>query len=105
MAKKTKQIKVGHTPGPWSSEPGNAITADFGGVGVAILEPIDDFWCGDCSRYPTPEEMAANARLIAAAPELLAALKNLLCEADDDGITREGVDRALAAIDNAERQP
>jgi hypothetical protein len=51
----------------------------------------------------TVEKLAANARLIAAAPELANALEQLLREADDDGITRDGVDRALLALAAAGR--
>lgn len=80
------------TPGPWSDEPGNAITADFGGVGVAILEPLESFWCGDCARLPGEEEMTANARLIAAAPDLLKACQALLdrFRYHSDGVIYQG---------------
>lgn len=62
-----------HTPGQWSSELGNCITADFGDVGIAILEPLDSIWCCDVNRLPEGDELDANARLIAAAPDLLEA--------------------------------
>lgn len=48
-----------HTPGPWDWQDGRLI-GDINGEGVAVLL-----------------DMAANARLIAAAPELLAALEKV----------------------------
>ena len=57
-----------HTPGPWTVAASRAI---FGGGGIpeeiATVRPT----------RPTSDEAEANARLIAAAPELLAALQNL----------------------------
>ncbi len=73
-----------HTPGPWSvsgrDDPAvQVIGADGYGVGrahtigVAISGRHAD---PECRRSRSPEEAAANARLISAAPDLLAA-----CEA------------------------
>ena len=71
-------MTVKHTPAPW-----RVSRADRDGAGVHAVACIA--WCGVSSNYgQTPEttqhidadECAANARLIAAAPELLAA-----CEA------------------------
>lgn len=67
-----------HTPGPWSCEEGNCVTADFAGTAICILEPVDSFWCGDVCRHPEGEEFTANASLIAAAPDLLRACKQLV---------------------------
>lgn len=66
-----------HTPGPWFVfENGHCVggpgETEAGTAGVAL--------CG--MRLRTPEEIAANARLIAAAPEMLAAL-----EAEEEAIT------------------
>ena len=62
-----------HTPGPW-----NARHTPFRGQG------IQDVWCIDWS--PDQEEVAeivhgaANARLIAAAPDLLEALQDMVSD-------------------------
>lgn len=61
-----------HTPGPWRVGPvDDTIVTDAAGKEVAAID-------GD---YNNPDEwprMEANARLIAAAPELLDALKRLI---------------------------
>lgn len=72
-----------HTPGPWIAE-------ESQGHGVSVSsEPVDISvaWCGTNLMVGmggvykiTPEEAEANARLIAAAPELLYALKKLINE-------------------------
>jgi len=59
---------MNHTPGPWHVSP------DMRGVGnlpVAGVEDANDQAVANCGRGG---DSAANARLIAAAPELLAAL-------------------------------
>lgn len=62
-----------HTPGPWTVE-SDQTTVSMGGQCV-IVAPAPD----TASR----EECIANARLIAAAPELYRALRELIAEADD----------------------
>ena len=61
-----------HTPGPWSVER-ICLTCGFGG---SIVANEEDDWKDRmiCPRVPSP----ANARLIAAAPDLLAASKVLI---------------------------
>lgn len=87
-----------HTAEPWSvvppsaEHPSRAMVSGRSGQVLIYSAPLTN-------------ETAANARLIAAAPELLRALENLLREADDDGITRAGVDQALAAIAKAKEDP
>lgn len=68
---------MSHTAGPWTAKPG------VGGVSSWVV------WAGDCGvadcfglyedkgpeRWLTAQENEANARLIAAAPEMLAALE------------------------------
>ena len=61
-----------HSPGPWH-ESGIAIE-DGDGYTVCIMGEIDGFESG----YDPCENSTANARLIAAAPELLAELKDKL---------------------------
>lgn len=58
-----------HTPGPWAIEEGDRETHIVGGE--AILAYCPDWPCA-------PQEQEANARLIAAAPELLEAAESLL---------------------------
>jgi hypothetical protein len=99
-----------HTPGPWRY------------VDESDMTPEEPFWIGAehptcgfvshaCVRSGSTEsdelgDLEANARLIAAAPELLEALKNLLCGCTDgDGerwIPPRGcLDDAKAAIAKA----
>ena len=65
-----------HTPGPWFYETGNteALIVERDGTTVAELQ----------TTYQTTahRSLEANARLIAAAPDLLAALKGILREHD-----------------------
>lgn len=65
---------MGHTPGPWTVEYGMSGDFDDDGVLINSNEGPVAFNVIDCS-----------AHLIAAAPELLAALKQLVQEASDIG--------------------
>jgi hypothetical protein len=70
-----------HTPGPW-------IVFD-NGADHQIFNADQNVWIADAKKYDesNPDEVAeaiANARLIAAAPDLLAALKMLLESSDRD---------------------
>ena len=58
---------MAHTPGPWTVE-SDGTSVSMGGQ-VVIVAPAPD--------GASQEEMRANARLIAAAPALLAALREL----------------------------
>jgi len=73
---------VGHTPGPWK-------LFQFGGpqIGNANTgEAICTLWGNEKNEN---DSIHANARLIAAAPDLLAALKRILsAEEDGEGWTR-----------------
>lgn len=94
-----------HTPGPWkwwtTHEGSHRINPEEGGLVIASCD----------TRNPFSYEQEANARLIAAAPDLLEALKDLLDTsvwADAEGnvtIRLSGepaVKRAIAAIAKAE---
>lgn len=94
-----------HTPGPWRAD-----LADIGGqvFGFSIVAEHGTHWhpVAYQSTYQhtnsecyEPAERKANARLIAAAPELLEALK-LLDEAfcADDYGTKEGREKGRAAL-------
>lgn len=56
-----------HTPGPWQLSGHEVIVKNHGSVAIATT---------DIGMVATKEEREANARLIAAAPELLSALEN-----------------------------
>lgn len=70
---KAKNATVGHTPGPWhvGMRPGPMIYAKDGG------------WVARCD-LSLMSDQAANARLIAAAPDLLAACEAMLDYEDMD---------------------
>lgn len=106
-----------HTPGPWK------ITEDdyghehwFGGAGEGQI-CVNGWVNGGCKKYPSKwRKLQANARLIAAAPELLEALKDLLetfeaeihCEYNGTSMLYEKLsyaDGARAAIAKATNQP
>lgn len=81
-----------HTPGPWIA--GQQINPE----GKAL--PMFDIWTNsDKPRYIGEIPKAENARLIAAAPDLLAALKMALEAPDND---RSWEDDAIAAIKKAD---
>jgi hypothetical protein len=68
-----------HTPGPWAI--GNASKRDFGAV--THVGPFDHP-CGICEVYgAVDDEPQANARLIAAAPDLLEACEAVLAEVNE----------------------
>ena len=75
-----------HTAGPWKSEGRSIINPALSGVGRTIATQIDS---------------EANARLIAAAPELLEALKAVMSEWRD-GYGLNCVEQLRAAIAKAE---
>ena len=95
---KTKEAK--HTPGPWKAESaaGQHDTAGWMVLGRSrLVASVSNLW----------EDAEANARLIAAAPELLEALKNIVDWFDvkrdlNDGAQSETLKEALAALDKAE---
>lgn len=86
-----------HTPGPWVIMEGDALTNfiydDLGEDGC--MEPIASVSHGD------PAELDANTRLIAAAPELLAALQAMFNEHGDFDYTIAMLGNARAAIAKA----
>ena len=86
--------KAAHTPGPWRL---------FNSNGVLCVKSSDPdsknevvHWSGfDGSHYP--KATVANARLIAAAPDLLKALKTLLRFCDAGSSQETDWERAVAA--------
>ena len=76
-----------HTPGPWSIAP--SFAGQWIKAGKSYICPLPDHIehdgkpCGSvASQDKTQAEINANAALIAAAPELLAALKSILGTAE-----------------------
>jgi hypothetical protein len=98
----TKGIRMSatHTPSPWvhhKDSPTDVITAPYAPHAPSIAT-ID---IGPSDR----EEIAANARLIAAAPDLLAALQTLLMWPNYEAVTNPDYvaakERAEAVVANA----
>ena len=94
----TEAHQSAHTPGPWTLQNGTVLGAD----GVGVTRPFERF----------DGAASANARLIAAAPELLAALQEIAIAAsrqqgsggdvfDFQDRLRECGDKARAAIAKA----
>ncbi len=82
-----------HTPGPWRYMSGTHSLYDGDGRAVALVYGPRGI---DCSRRD------ANARIIAAAPELLEALKEMLSAWDEDpAYGAASADKARAAIAKA----
>lgn len=96
-----------HTPGPWRVDPNyNRDVQDANGceVGAALcVTDIGEKWTISGRITASREEGAANARLIASAPELLAALREMVADVDGGGsVSPYSVDAARAAIAKAE---
>ena len=91
---------MSHTAGPW--------TIDFdegNGFEIYAATPATLCVCKRGQHPRIPEVMAANARLIAAAPELLEALKLILtntASGSTNHLCKRDEDRARAAIAKAE---
>jgi len=95
----TRTIK--YTPGPWrvdEDELGTFIMAHMGGIASMRIVALEQ-----------RQERSANAQLIAAAPEMLKALK--LCEQalkdhvqydDGESLERDGYNAAVGGIQQAE---
>lgn len=90
--------KTKHTPGPWKVGEENEFEAyEFVSITTESGVQIGDVSSDGC----VDDETHANARLIAAAPDMLAALKQIESEmraglGSSYGETREAVRRAIA---------
>ena len=78
-----ENTKHAHTPGPWMKTDGNAIKCDLRPIGLTVDAGmiVASVVGGPTSGYSFPQdasEVEANARLIAAAPDLLAALEAIV---------------------------
>jgi len=93
----------GHTPGPWIIEEGH-IQRDSGGIRYWQVSDGQDAIA--CNQFCYADESQANARLIAAAPQMLAALEALLHQAIQTKLSTEewgraAINEARAAIELA----
>ncbi len=99
----SKHTSNGHTPGPWRHDPVWNLIYGPQEQEVCALHSAD---CGaDNGHRCRRGEVLDNATLIAAAPDLLAALKDMLLIDDwhDESIApRPLVNRAKAAVKKAE---
>lgn len=99
------EASVAHTPGPWTRTRGEQFRHDHsrgvrGPDGTYVAAALD------FNRSDRDEECEANARLIAAAPDLLSALKNLLQVCEDERESDDMLQDSRAAIAKAEgREP
>lgn len=87
---------MSHTPGPWEIRDSNMRTIEA--PGGSICTPS-----GHCLKGRPDEELEANARLIAAAPDLLEACKQVLDAqvANDQSQWEHLLDEALERIEAA----
>ena len=91
-----------YTPGPWHVTPEGYVSSDSHGF-VPLITPFTEDAHRDKHRGPTPEAKA-NARLIAAAPDLLATLEEVfgtigesLTALDKEELSTEGFIDCMAA--------
>lgn len=93
---------VAHTPGPWALEDRQIVAP--GGVVICDVLDSDDFPCVDdedveaCDR-----ECAANAALIAAGPQMLAALRRMVDAYEEHDFGDYGVSDRLYEAAQAAR--
>lgn len=92
-----------HTPGPWEAHVDGFGCSNTGGPYVAVScdgVAIAHVLCGDRTGSRGDYPFAANARLIAAAPELLEALNRVMQEWNERKFltlaTRQTVDAVIA---------
>ena len=96
-----------HTPGPWLTDRRKAHTGQIATIHHCLNNDWIEIWTDKWAETGLGEgEQEANARLIAAAPELLDALQCLVDlmpdpELDIDAVQREQVIKAKAAIAKA----
>jgi len=91
-----------HTPGPWAAEKVNERKIRQWSIRAQGAAPVISYELATLSGHD-PVRDKANARLIAAAPELLAALQEIVAAADGEGWDQIDADfsKARAAIAKA----
>lgn len=92
-------MNMKHTPGPWTAD-GFTVEADCNGIVVAEVRGPDHRARGK-ERMEDFEYCRGNARLIAAAPELLDALCTVILEHDAGGVTLATMSEAREVIAKA----
>jgi len=93
-------METKHTPGPWIVDPDSPTDispTDDLRLGIASICHVDEAG----GRWEFGEQSKANAKLIAAAPDLLAALQGLLAAYEDPGNTGSTHDDKVQAARNA----
>ena len=85
-----------HTPGPWELMRGCTL---WGGMDLKMVEHQDED--GEWRTLTRLECDLPNARLIAAAPDLLGSLEDMLAVLEARGADGPAMDRARAAIAKA----
>lgn len=93
-----------HTPGPWeitSHRPPYSEENDFPGVGISIPDAELASGIHEDAIEVWGENSEANARLIAAAPELLEALRGVLRVADRATVEFDAARAAIAKATGA----
>ena len=98
--------EAGYTPGPWTHEGRFVVAYGENGANIcAISEPRASSTVGytELTRNSKDgQEAYANARLIAAAPDLLAAARDAIVALEDgEGLGFQGGDEAYAALKQA----
>ena len=83
-----------HTPGPWVEKYGTL----YGSNGEKVVCSSNGLAFGSVNSWP---DAAANARLIAAAPELLEALQAIISDMDSEFGTDYDYNKARAVIAKA----
>lgn len=100
-----------HTPGPWTRETGQRFREMVQPESAGVRGPNGNYVATalDFNRYDRDDEVEANARLIAAAPDLLKALEALVTEfgarlsdGKPVGHTVGSMDRALMLVIESE---
>ncbi len=91
------EAKPAHTPGPWATARGFEGQTVVGSDGVLVAD------CSIIDRLGqrTGPECTANARLIAAAPDLLEALKAVVAIADRRTVEFDAAHAAIAKAEGA----
>lgn len=98
-------MKAKHTPGPWIVDRDKDDTEILGpklrGERPRIATVDVDFFYAFTGVIAATDECMANASLIAAAPDLLAALEDIVLKAEVTGLDDRRMGRARAAIAKA----
>lgn len=99
------ELQVKHTPAPWLLEDTTVYALEHDGWNKGVEEFRNRFsvFVSSAARNVSKEELIANTRLIAAAPDLLEALKAAIKTAEFEGYPYRGwYSKARATIVKAE---